>query len=429
MKNIFPTIMALMMALVSGYPALAFGEDIVLRTSLTPEQAWLGQRVILHIDVLGKNGWAQLKKVHDVDVKGAQLLRLESQSTRLNETIAGESYTGSRYEFMLFAQRQGKITVPPIPVEVAIKSYGANTKSHSQHMSTPAVEFIAQSPPGTEAIDGIISTTEFTVTQEWGIATEKPRTGDAIKRIIRLQATDVSAMAFAPLVHKNIPGLAVYPGQPSVENSYDRGTLNGIRIETITYVFETPGKVSIPGFTLPWWDLVAEELKQNELPGMDFKVSGSPGSILKSAGQTGSWIAWVIIMLIVYLCIRYRHPVMAYWRSWKNTRTESEAMYFRRSLQALKTPDRKTILRELVRWLDKINTQSQPARLDDFFQQYASAEMQALVMELSRNLDTDSRFDTQTFRPGLIDARKRWRHERNTRHHISKILPELNPVD
>jgi len=38
-------------------------EPIILRTSVTPADSWVGQKVIMHVDVLAKDGWAQIKKV------------------------------------------------------------------------------------------------------------------------------------------------------------------------------------------------------------------------------------------------------------------------------------------------------------------------------------------------------------------------------
>ena len=118
-------------------------EPIILRTSVTPEEAWLGQKVVLHVDVLARDGWAQLKKVGDAEVGGAYLLRLESQGTRLSETIEGDTYTGQRYERMLFAQRAGEITVPPLPVDVEVKTWGAGADSRIHRMSTPQIEFVS----------------------------------------------------------------------------------------------------------------------------------------------------------------------------------------------------------------------------------------------------------------------------------------------
>ena len=48
-------------------------EDVVLRISTEPQQAWVGQRVRLNIEVLGADGWAQIPDLPTVEVPGAYL--------------------------------------------------------------------------------------------------------------------------------------------------------------------------------------------------------------------------------------------------------------------------------------------------------------------------------------------------------------------
>ena len=191
MKNITTACLILFTVSLFSDHVLA-AEAILLRTAVTPEKVWVGQKVLLHVDVLAKNGWAQIKKVSDAEVDGAYLLRLETQGTRLSETIEGDRYTGQRYEFMLFPQRDGTLTVPSVPVDVEIKTWGAGGGTRTERMWLPLVEFVTRTPPGAEGLSGLISTTDLTANQNWDPETESPMVGDAIKRTISLRAKDVA---------------------------------------------------------------------------------------------------------------------------------------------------------------------------------------------------------------------------------------------
>ncbi len=166
MRNKLITCVVLIVSWFIASECARAAEDIILRTTVTPEEAWVGQKVVLHVDVLAKDGWAQIRKVADAEVDGVYLLRLESQGTRLSETIEGDSYTGQRYEFMLFAQRDGTLTVPSIPVDIKIRTWGADSDTRIQRMSLPLVRFAARTPPGAEGIRGLISTSKLTATQD-----------------------------------------------------------------------------------------------------------------------------------------------------------------------------------------------------------------------------------------------------------------------
>ncbi len=79
---------SLLLILLFAYPLTTLADGVILRTELRPEKPWVGQKVLLHIDVLAKDGWAQLKKVQDAEIKGAYMLRLETQGTHLKHARA-----------------------------------------------------------------------------------------------------------------------------------------------------------------------------------------------------------------------------------------------------------------------------------------------------------------------------------------------------
>ena len=145
--SVFSCLLLLALSSVSGEKSYG-AENIILRAAATPENGWVGQKILLQVDVLAKDGWAQLKKVGDIEVSGAYLLRLESQGTRLNETVDGNTYTGQRYEFMLFTQREGRLTIGPVPVDVEVTVWGGGEGKQVHRMSLPPVEFTTRTPPG-----------------------------------------------------------------------------------------------------------------------------------------------------------------------------------------------------------------------------------------------------------------------------------------
>ena len=174
----------------------------------------------------------------------------------------------------LFPQQGGTITVPPADVELEVSRWGDQTGKSSQNVQFPAVAFDAKIPPGAEKLRGIISTKEFNARQQWVPDSPEFKVGEAVKRTIELNAKDISAMAFTPLVFSKIDGLGVYPDEPLVEDSYGRGSLKGKRVETVTYVFERAGSFELPEVVFWWWDLGRKELRKIVLPALQAAVSG-----------------------------------------------------------------------------------------------------------------------------------------------------------
>lgn len=420
--------------MASGY---VLGEEaIILRTSVEPEQAWVGQRVIVHFDVLGKDGWAHIPNIGNVDVPGAYVMRTESQGTRLQETIGGTSYSGQRYELSLYPQRGGTVEVPMLTVEVTIKEWGLNATETEHQAKFPSWTFTSKVPPGAEDIRELISTTQLTSSQTWEPEPENLKVGDAIKRTVTLRAADVSGMAFAPMRHLEIEGLGIYPGEPTVEDASSRGALTGTRIETVTYVFERSGEIEIPGFVRYWWDVKAGELKRIELSGLALRIAGSPTAESTAVAQLEHqpntplrWITLVVAAIAAVLAFRFRGSVMASWASWRMTRSDTEAMYFRRVMRSVRSGDPRATLRETMRWLDRINDDHRPARLDLFLRLYGDTQAREAATRVTRSLLSGGALSSvSALGRGLAAARTRWRQAQRGKRHASAQLPEMNDL-
>jgi hypothetical protein len=427
-----PAIFALGFFLLSN--ATQAADDLLFRTNVTPEDPWIGQQTLLKIDVLAKDGWAQLKKVGDLEIDGAYVMRLESQGTRLNEVIDGDSYTGQRYEFMIFAQRDGELTLPATPVDVEVTRWGADGGKNLQRMSLPIVEFTARIPPGGEGLRGLVSTHSLTASQDWDPATADVKVGDAIRRIVTLRAADVSGMAFAPLRQAVIEGVGIYPGEPTVEDKFNRGDLSGTRTETVTYVFEQAGDVEIPAIVFSWWNVQSSKLQQVELPGQSLQVVAGTSSELASAGDAVAeqklgpvWIVLSAVAIATVIASFFGGSLMRRLAAWRAARNESEAAYFKQVVVSSRAGDQAVVLRCTMRWLDRINSSSDPARLDQFLLKYGDEQSRQAASDLSGTVGshTDTSHAAQ-LTSGLKRARSRWLLAKKQRKRAEAILPALN---
>jgi hypothetical protein len=426
------TVLVLGLGLGGGSAGAA--EGIVLRTSVTPEEAWVGQRVRLYVEALAVDGWAQITAAGELEIPGTYVLRTESQGTRLSETIGGAAYTGQRYELSLYCQRPGRVEVPPLPVTVNVKQWGANATEVRHEVMTPGAFLACKVPPGAEGIRGLISTTGLTAAQTWSSEPETVAPGDAITRTVTLSAVDVSGMVFPPMRHPGLEGLSIYPGEPSVSDKTDRGSLRGERVEKVTYVCERPGEVVLPGIVLPWWDIDAETLRRIELPGLTFQVAGelAPETTAEPpaapvAGSRDRLLIVAAIVVLVALGIGTARSLGGRYREWQRARRDSETAYFRRVTAALRAGDPGAISGAIMRWLDRLETGTRPARLDLFLRDHGDDETRAAAATLARCLAEGETFtEARSLGRGLKIARRHLRQSRRNEQREAGVLPELN---
>ena len=414
--------------------ALAAG-DIVLRISVQPEKAWLGQRVILQIDVLGSDGWTQITRFDDIEIPGAYLMRTDSQGSRLQETIDGTSYSGQRYEFSIYPQAAGAIEIPAISVEITTRAMGVDADTSVRQAQAPAVTILSNIPAGAENIRGLVSTTQLTAEQTWQSADGNPEVGEALQRTVSLQAVDVSGMAFTPWAHEDIPGVGIYPAQPTVEDTSNRGSLNGSRTEVVTYVFQQSGEVQIPDIEFSWWNLADSKLEHVVLPGHLIRVAAGAGSASGAATLPEKQLKKrylvplvIMLLLLAYVLYFFRKALAKRWVTWRVARKESEKGYFQLVVKSIRSKKSAAALRNIMRWLDRINDASDPAQLDVFISRYGDTRAKKVVDQLLHSVAVNEQLaDPAQLLDVLSTTRRNWRQARKQRLLSFKVLPGLNP--
>ncbi|MEN8151796.1 MAG: BatD family protein, partial [Planctomycetota bacterium] len=354
--------------LLPALTARAGTPEVVLRTSVAPEaDLVVGQRVVLRVDVLAKDGWAQVRDLPPFEVPGATVLRTSSQGIRLNETIDGDAYSGQRYELSLYPRRDGDFTVPALPLHVSIRRWGAG-ESEEEH-AAPSVSFRASWPPGAQGVRDLVATTRLTAKQAWGPESGEAglRVGDAIRRTVIVEADDVSGMAFPPLDTGAIPGVGVYPASPEVDDRTNRGALTGTRSDTVTFVFERAGAVTFPDVAVVWYDLAKKEVRREVLPGRTLSIAPGPAAAVVAAEEeeTGGSRWWLLVLLAMPgLILAFRRPFLGSLAAWREARRESEPAYFRRFVRAARAGEAPAAGRTLLAWLDRTHEGPGVARLD-----------------------------------------------------------------
>jgi len=409
-------------------------DNVILRTSVDPQQAWVGQRARLTIEVLGADGWAQIKDMGAIELSGAYVMQTESQGVRLSETIRGTSYTGQRYQLSVYCQRPGRLEIPALPVTVSVKQWGATPPETTRELETPATELICKTPPGAEDIRGLISTTRLEADQTWSAKPETAAPGDALTRTVRLSADDVSGMAFPPMQNPEIEGVATYPGQPSVADETNRGSLRGQREEAVTYVLEEPGTVVLPDIVLSWWDIGDGRLRRIELPGLEIEIVGETTieeatieAALEPLPQARDLARTILLIVpIAAFGVWLSAWLLRRLRRWWIDRRESEPVFFQRVRKAIRGGDATEITASIALWLDRLNPGPKPARLDLFLDEYGDDATRAMALTLTERLaDGEALIDGRVLAAGLQRARRRLLRARKFRR-SREVLPPLN---
>jgi hypothetical protein len=419
---------------VASASAIVAGE-VIVRATAEPTDPWVGQRVILRIEVLAADAWAQIGTFEPIELPGAYLLQTDSQGSRLQETIDGTGYTGQAYALSLFPQRAGPLRVPPLPVAVSVKTWGVEATERSQQAETPEVSLDVRLPPGAEGVADLVSTGRFRASQTWSPENASPKVGDAVERSVTREASNLSAMALAPIETRRIDGVGIYPKEPDLDDATDRGSLDARRVDRVTYVFEQAGSVQLPALEFVWWNSDAERLETVTLAGMDLEIA--PGAMSASAGPpaapgsavTARW-RWLLLaagVVAALLAWRLGPSLRARLQQWGAQRAASERRYFRRMIASIDSGDARRALRDIMRWLDRVQPDDDPALLGEFSGRWGEQRDAAAVDDLVRAASTGGALaDPKALHTAFSGMRRRLRRCKGARRRSQVPLPELD---
>lgn len=355
--------------LFTGFAAAAQTPSSTVRVKLDPaEGAVVGQPVNLMVDVLFAGEMAHPPRVTVPEVKGAQLIRFETQGVTLRDTIDGAAAIGQEFTFVVIPRRGGTLTIPPAEIELLDKAGDVigTAKGEAQTLAVTV-------PKGIDASMPVIASTSVSANESWSPDSTAPlAAGGALVRTIVRQAADVPALGMADFSFTAPEGVRVYVDPSVIEDRINRGVITGHRTDRVTYVFEKAGAYALPALSQPWWDLGAKAAKAVSLPGVSVTVA--PAEVKKAAGEPAPTapgrprldlvLAAGTVLALALLVLLWR-SLRPRWWAWRERREGSEAWARRALCNAACSGDQPATYKALSTWLARLGGPEREAARND----------------------------------------------------------------
>ncbi|MEM9365497.1 MAG: hypothetical protein AAGD07_05835 [Planctomycetota bacterium] len=403
---------------VWGLAAMA-DDAVVVRQQLNPEgSVTVGQCAVLSVDVLAKDAWAKLATLPQVEVGGAIVFEPPSQSTRLNESIRGDSYTGQRYEWWIYPQQTGQIRVPAIKLNVSQTVFGSAPSPEPVLEVTQPLS-IEVRLPSKEATGISVVTPDLEAKQSWSGESKQWRVGDGVIRTIERDIDDAPALILPPIDFVAPPGVQLFVKQPLTNNRFNRGSLSGSRTDAVTYVFESAGTIDLPAIEIRWWDSetsrvrkeMLEGITAEVLPALDRAIEQKPQESPSLTRRSVSWLVGggLTSLILLVLIWHFAGRLGAWIRRVRRDLAESESMNFHRFQRAARGTDSRAILRALTAWSDQVQKESETPQVTTLFRRFGEETGLQELDRLTRCIDANVSFDASKLVRHVRELRKRLR--------------------
>jgi hypothetical protein len=401
---------------------------------------WVGQELELNLELWTSGVSFRGQQFSLPQISGAYLLQADSSTIKLNENRDGQDWQGLRYSLLLYPQRAGRIEVPSFVVNFSASDSFVGDFEPFSFSSAPLVVEVT-SPPGMDPGSLLVTTSDFSLESSWepALSGQEPlqlKTGDALHLRIKRRAADVPAMVFAPLPEFTIDGLRAYPKAPAVNDRVNRGELEGMRTDSLTFICEQVGTYRVPDMRFQWWNPVQQRLNEEVVPGIEFVVVPNPAygdsqPITSEEVQRAVPIRKMIIsfalLTLLFFVARWFTPRFKSWLQKNRAERESgEDWAFRQLLQACNSGDAVKAYQASCLWLSRLPSRSALSTLHQLAQQSGNRELEAESERLQNAVASGSGSGWQGRRLGELLGKIRV--EINQTSEVRNKLPPLNPV-
>ena len=459
-QTLLATLAVTMGASVTLGASAAHAQTPRARVSLEPGAiVTVGQPLTVRVQVLVPSFFAGAPVFPELDVDDAITIFVD-RGTNFTEREGAVTWAGQGRSYTVYPQRAGVFEIAEIAVEVRYRAEGGLVTETAR---AEPIRFEARIPPEAAGLDYFIAAGDLTMEESFDVRPDTIRVGEAFSRTVTVTVRDALSMVIPPFETDSVPGLAVYPTPPRVDDSEgERGAaIIGTRIESVSYVAQVEGEYVLPAVGLFWWDVGAERLREAGVPQVRFVVVANPDlvnelglppdSILAEADvddMTGrfSFADFIrqwgqVLGVIVLLTALAVGTVRRYGPGWKaslvgakRARAESERTYFRAFHAATRVGDPRATANALMAWLDRTDDGSDagPATFERFVSGANDPELARQAEALGDSLygrkprGEASTWSASGFYTSMAKARKKGRKARGPRKSAGG-LGRLNP--
>lgn len=190
-------------------------------------------------------------------------------------------------EYLLFPQKSGQLTIEPQTFDGMLIDTRTRRRLRVREASE-AITLDIKPPPAEFSGDIWLPATSFELTEKWDKEPYDLKVGDSVTRTLEISSLGLLGSALPPLKMKDIPGLKIYPDQPSVESFEHEGGAQSVRQETSALVAISANQITLPEIRIPWWDTVNDVERVAVIPSRPFEIMPNPEQLQASPAITSS---------------------------------------------------------------------------------------------------------------------------------------------
>lgn len=348
----------------------------------------------------------------------------------------GQSYVVEEQKYALFPQKTGKQTIKGPQFQALI--YRSTIPEQRRARAEPT-SFSVQPIPSDYSGKDWLPASAITLSEQYDQVEQQYQVGQTITRTITLESTDLPAELLPTLPTTADEHFSVYPEKPKTQNKTQNDHVIGIKTLKITYLLNQPGQITLPAYTLTWFNTKTKKSETSLLPPRAIQITSvasankpvvppKPEQILTNIAKPtpptsakNARIPWMISGLFALLWILT--VVRVYWK--KNVHKKQHQHALDALQQAFTSHNPHTIREALIAYAQQMKPNTPILDLDDVKQVFPDAEIHQKLVKLTEILYSDMKKHWQD--DTLFYLIKNYPFKRTSRS-TKRTIPALNPT-
>ncbi len=277
---------------VSERPAgAAVQSDYFVEMDIDKSRVYRQEQVLVTLRLVSAVTLSELT-LAPLTVEGARVERLDERQYARQHN--GRRFMVYELIYALFPKQSGVLEIPSqhfMAVKNAPRSLFDRFNGERVRLSSEPRQIEVLPPDSAFNAADWLPASRLTLSQTFSEPAGGYQVGVPVTRTITLKADGVEAATVAPLNPGSISGVKVYPEPAQNDEQKSAHGLSLQRTERFGLVPTQPGTLTVPAFTLRWWDTSSNQVRTAELPARTFQVQAAAGVAVSAAADTRTAVA------------------------------------------------------------------------------------------------------------------------------------------
>lgn len=430
--------------------SLASADTVFLEAEVDQQEVYVQTQLVYTLRLYQSINLNELQ-LSELSIDNARVEQLEN--TRFQRRIKDTTYVVTELRFAVFPEESGTLQIPAMTLSASeagsrrsLFDRGRTLRRRAQPLQVKVLPIPAQFPSR-----NWLPASEVNISEDWSAAPGSIGIGESITRTITLRASGVASAQIAPIEIEDIPGLKIYPDQPSQEEIKDENGITALSIQSAALLATRAGDFQLPEIRIPWWDTQSRQLRYAVLPATTVSVAAplitpeaaaaaqtqipaSPPSATQAPVAPNIWMwttlaavcGWIISTAV--LLHNRRQPTTPGESA--DNKSQSEGARFKALLQACNDNQALQARSRLLQWGCALLESRGSANIEfldlrSLGEQLGDSSLEALLYQLDQSLY--SKQATQWSGAKLAEELKLWRDQYKSRP-TNTDLEQLPPL-